>query len=401
MNAHLSKFSLSLVAASMLAAPLAFAGESDTTAGIKKALSDSKVSLSFRARYEGVDDDGADDRADALTVLSRMTINTGSFNGLSLGLEVDNVTALVDNYNDLTFDYSGNEAVVADPEITDINQAFAKYTNGAFVATVGRQRIVHNNQRFVGGVAWRQNEQTYDGVRAEYKVSDAFSLDYSYIHNANRIFADDKKGDDLKGDFHFINAPFKINKDHKITAFAYLLDFETANALSSDTFGALYNGNFGGFNVNASYASQSDTGGNTNNYSADYINLEASTKAGKVTLLGGYELLGSDNGVGFSTPFATLHKFNGFADKFLSTPADGIEDIYVTVKGAVSGVKLSATYHDLSSDVGGKDWGNELDLVAAYKIDKNYNVLVKFASYSGDMPNTDANKLWLQLAAKF
>ncbi len=220
------------------------------------------------------------------------------------------MTAIVDDYNDA----AGNnptDSVIADPEITDVNQAYIKYTNGDLKATAGRQRILHNNQRFVGGVGWRQNEQTYDGVRIEYALNDALSLDYSYIHNANRIFADDAKSD-LGGDFHFINAAYKVNKAHKITAFAYILDFDTAAALSTSTYGALYNGKFDAVFVNASLATQSDNGDNANSFDANYINAEIGSKLGKVTVLGGYELLGSDNGVGFSTPFATLHKFQGW-----------------------------------------------------------------------------------------
>lgn len=404
-NMNTNKFTLSLLTAAILSAPAAFAAEPTHAKGITDALADSKVKVSFRARYEGVDEDGAAGAADkdatALTVKSRLTLNTGAYKGLSLGLEVDNVTALVDDYNDLTLDYSGNDAVIADPEITDINQAYVKYINGDLKATAGRQRILHNNQRFVGGVGWRQNEQTYDGVRIEYKANDALSFDYSYIHNANRIFADAKKGADLGGDFHFINVPYKVNKAHKITAFAYLLDFDTAAGLSTDTFGALYNGKFGAVFVNASAASQSDAGDNSTSFTATYLNAEVGTKFSGVTVLAGYELLGSDNGVGFSTPFATLHKFQGWADKFLGTPGEGVQDIYVTAKTKVKGIKLSATYHDLTSDVDSKDWGNELDLVAAYKINKSYGVLVKYAYYSADEKSTDTSKLWVQATAKF
>ena len=405
MKTVVNKFTLSLISAAILAAPIAFAGETEYGKSITEALSDSTVKVSFRARYEGVDEDGAagaaDKDASALTVKSRVTLNTGAYQGLSLGLEVDNVTALVDDYNDLTLDYSGSDSVVADPEITDINQAYIKYAKGDFKATGGRQRILHNNQRFVGGVGWRQNEQTYDGVRLQYQANDSVSFDYSYIHNANRIFADAKKGADLGGNFHFLSVPFKINKNHKITAFAYLLDFDTATALSTDTYGALYNGKFGSVFVNASAASQSDAGDNTSSFTATYLNAEVGSKFGSVTVLGGYELLGSDNGVGFSTPFATLHKFQGWADKFLGTPGEGVQDIYVTAKTKVQDIKLSATYHNLTSDTDSKDWGNELDLVAAYKIDKNYGVLVKYANYSADDKSTDTNKLWIQATAKF
>ena len=389
-----SKFALSILTASILAAPSALAAEPAHGKGITDALADSKANLSFRARYEGVDQDGIDENASALTVKSRFTINTGSFNNLSLGLEVDNVSALIDDYNSQK---NGNTEypVVADPKGTDVNQGFVKYARSGFSAIVGRQRILHNNQRFVGGVGWRQNEQTYDGVRAQYKAGN-LSVDYSYIHNVNNIV---EKND--SGDFHLANVGYKINKAHKVNAFAYILDFAASAKNSSSTYGALYNGKFGPVIVNASVASQSDNADNPNSYTATYLNAEVGSKLGPVTVLGGYELLGSDNGVGFNTPLATKHKFQGWADKFLGTPGDGIQDVYLTVKGAVSGIKLSATYHNLTSDVNGIDYGNELDFVANYKVNKNYGLLLKFASYSADDHATDTNKLWLQATAKF
>jgi hypothetical protein len=393
-NINAKKFTLSLLTAAILSTPAAFAEEPAHSKGITEALANSDVDLSFRARYEGVDQDGFDNNADALTIKSRITIQTGSYENFSLGLEVDNVSALIDDYNS---NRNGNTdyPVIADPKGTDVNQGYVKYTNNDFSAVVGRQRILHNNQRFVGGVAWRQNEQTYDGVRAQYNAG-ALSLDYSYIHNVNNIVA---KND--SGDFHLANVGYKINKAHKVSAFAYILDFDAAAANSSSTYGALYNGKFGPVMVNASAASQSDNGDNPNSYTATYLNAEVGSKVGPVTVLGGYELLGSDNGVGFNTPLATKHKFQGWADKFLGTPADGIQDIYLTVKGAISGVKLAATYHNLTSDVNGIDYGNELDFVASYKVNNTYGVLFKFANYTADDYATDTNKLWLEGTAKF
>jgi len=397
MKTAVNKFTLSLITTAILAAPTAFAGETEHGKSITKALSDSTVKVQLRARYEGVSQDGVEDHATAGTLKSRITVNTGNYSNFSLGLEVDKVDALVDNYND-TQNGETNYPVVADPQGTDVNQAFIKYANDGFSAVVGRQRVLHNNQRFVGGVGWRQNEQTYDGVRAQY-TADAFTVDYSYIHNINDI-----KGGNVKGDFHLVNGIYKINKSHKVSAFAYVLDYDTAVANSSSTLGGLYNGKFGDFLVNASLASQTDNGDNTNDYSAMYINAEGGYNFGVVTVLAGYELLGSDNGVGFNTPLATKHKFNGWADKFLGTPGEGLEDVYLTAKGKVSGVKWAATYHDFSSDVDSIDFGSELNLVATYQINKNYGVLVKAANYSegdADQKPTDTNKLWVQLTAKF
>ncbi|PKI13837.1 alginate export family protein [Colwellia sp. 12G3] len=398
MKTVVNKFTLTLISAAILAAPTAFAGETEHGNSITKALSESTVKVNLRARYESVDQDGIDKNASALTLKSRITVDTGSYSNFSLGLEVDKVDALVDNYNN-TQNGQTEYPVVADPQGTDVNQAFIKYANDGFSAIVGRQRVLHNNQRFVGGVGWRQNEQTYDGVRAEYKA-ESFSVDYSLIHNINGITSGN-----TKGDFHLVNGIYKINNSHKISGFAYLLDYDTAVANSSSTLGALYNGKFGKFLVNASLASQSDNGDNPTSYSAMYVNAEAGYNFGPVTVLGGYELLGSDDGkVAFNTPLATKHKFNGWADKFLGTPKEGLQDIYLTAKGKVSGVKWAATYHDFSSDEGSIDFGNELDLVATYQINKNYGVLVKAANYSeGDsgIAPTDTNKIWVQMTAKF
>lgn len=396
-----SKFALSLLTAAILAAPTAFAADPAHAVGITDALADSKTNISFRARYEGVGQDGKDD-ADALTVRSRFTVNTGAYQNFSLGLEVDNITALVDDYNDLGTNYIGNEAVIADPEVTDVNQAFIKYTNGDLSVKAGRQRINHDSQRFIGGVGWRQNEQTYDGYRFQYNATEQLNLDYTYVYNVNRIFGPDSKiSGKLGGELHLLNGGFKFNKDHNIKAFAYLLDFDTAAAFSTNTYGFLYKGNVGGVKLLASYATQSDTGNNLIDYTADYYNLEAATKLGSVTLKAGVEMQGSDNGVSFKTPLATLHAWNGFADMFLGTPANGLKDIYVTAVTKVKGVKLVATYHDFSSDVNGIDYGSEIDLVAAYKVNKNYSLLAKYANYSADSFATDTDKLWLMLTAKF
>ncbi|NQY50209.1 MAG: alginate export family protein [Colwellia sp.] len=398
MNTAVNKFTLSLITTAILMAPAAFASETEHGNSITEALSDSTVKVELRARYEGVDQDGIDKDASAATLKSRITVKTGSYSNFSMAIEVDKVDALVDNYNSKT---NGNTEypVVTDPQGTDVNQAYIKYENNGFSAVVGRQRVLHNNQRFVGGVGWRQNEQTYDGVRAQYKA-DAFSVDYSYIQNINDITANN-----VKGDFHLANGIYKINKSHKVSAFAYLLDYDAIEQAqnSSSIVGALYNGNFGKFLVNASLASQSDNGDNPTSYSAMYINAEAGYNFGPVTLLAGYELLGSDNGVGFNTPLATKHKFNGWTDKFLGTPGEGLQDVYITAKGKVSEVKWAATYHDFSSDVESIDFGSELNLVATYQVNKNYGVLVKAANYSdGDVAaKTDTNKIWVQLTAKF
>ncbi len=397
MKSAANKCVLPLLSVFILSSSEVLAAEPKNNNSITDALGDSEIKVNLRARYEGVDQGGIDKDASGLTLKSRITLNTGTYSNFSLGLEVDKVNAFIDDYNSTKNGHT-EYPVIADPQGTEVNQGFIKYANSNFSAVVGRQRVVHNNQRFVGGVAWRQNEQTYDGVRAEYKT-DSITVDYGYIHNINDITENN-----IKGDFHLVNVKYVINKQHNISAFAYLLDYDTAIKNSSNTLGALYNGKFNNILINASLASQTDNADNPNNYSAMYMNIEAGYNFGLITLLGGYEVLGSDNGIGFNTPLATKHKFNGWSDKFLGTPSEGLQDAYITAKGSIYDIKWAATYHDFSSDVDNIDFGNELDLIATYQINKNYGVLAKFANYSDgdDTPKaTDTNKIWFQLTAQF
>ena len=48
--------------------------------------------------------------------------------------------------------------------------------------------MLHNNQRFVGGLVWHQIEQTYDGDRLPYQARQNIALDYTYVDNINGIF---------------------------------------------------------------------------------------------------------------------------------------------------------------------------------------------------------------------
>ncbi len=373
---------------------------------ILDSVAEGKVKVNMRARFESVDQDGIINDANAGTLRTRLTYKTADFKGFNILAEVDNVSAM-GQYNS-TANGKSDYPVVADPKGTDINQIALNFKKGGLSLTAGRQRIVQDGQRFIGGVAWRQNEQTYDGYSASYNFNKAIKVDYSYIYNVNRIFGPTDPKSDLKGDFHLVHGKFNINKMHKITTFIYDLDFDTAASLSSQTIGIDYIGKIGKLKLHGSYAVQTDTGSNTLDYSADYFAFDAGYNFGVVKLIAGLEVLGSDenvvgsdDGVAFKTPLATLHKFQGFADKFLATPDKGIQDVYVKVVGKIGSVGVSATYHDFETDAGSTDLGSELDLTAKYKFNKRVTGLLKYADYNADSHATDTNKLWAMVNVNF
>ena len=370
-----------------------------------------KANLDFRYRYENVDDDKFDRSANANTLRSRLTLSSATWHGVSGLAEVDNVWDFgSDNYNS-TENGNTDRPVIADPTGTDLNQVWLKYAGENYDGTLGRQRILHGNQRFVGGVAWRQNEQTYDGFRAHWDPINSLKLDVSYVNNVNRIFGPDDGANpaDLEGDNFFVRADWQIVENHKVAAFGYFLDVDddgpyppskTVNN-SSDTYGLEYKGKISFLNLSAAYATQSEAGDSELDYDADYYMIEGGMNIAVVNVKLGYEVLGAGDGVGFKTPLATLHKFQGWADKFLVTPDDGIEDLYVGATGKFGPVKLGAFYHDFQAEDSSNDYGTELDLVATWPINKQFSTQLKYANFSSDIDSmSDTEKLWVTLQLK-
>lgn len=396
---------ISMAALGLSASPLANADP--IAESISKALNEGNIALDLRYRYEYVDQDGKPEDADASTLRSRITMTSGVAGGFMGLLEVDNVSYLGnDNFNN-TENSKTNYPTVADPNYTEVNQAFISYAFDDKNKTImGRQRINHSGQRFLGGVGWRQNEQTFDATSLQLSPVDGLTIDYSYIWDVNRIFGPEGADADFEGDSHALIATYKIADGHTISGFSYLLDLDEAPALSSSTYGLEYMGGFKISNsvslgVNLSYAQQSDYKDNALDYDAGYYLAELAVKTKPVTVALGYEVLESDNNVGFKTPLATLHKFQGFADMFLVTPAAGIEDTYLKVATNVGGIDLVAFYHDFEAETGGMDYGSEIDFVAAYNFGKNYSILFKYAAYDADNYATDTDKAWLMLTAAF
>ena len=117
-----------------------------------------------------------------------------------------------------------------------------------------------------------------------------------------------------------------------------------------------------------------------------------------------HEVQEGSNGASFKTPLGTNHAFNGWADQFLKTPDDGLEDTFVTLSTKVAGVKLALIYHEFDAEDSSIDYGDELDFVAVKKINSQLTVLAKYATYSrGDVASgkSDTDKFWIQAEMKF
>ena len=376
---------------------------------LEDAISSGKASLDLRYRFESVDQTGIDKKAAASTLRTRVNYATGTYHNLSAMLEFDDVSVVGDTkYNNATGlpDVKTEYPVVADPSGTEVNQVYLAY-GGLANTTIkyGRQRVILDNARFIGNVGWRQNEQTYDGVTLVNTSLPSTTFLYGYVYNVNRIFGEAPAKGDLDTQTHLINLSYNGLSAGKLSVYGYLLDLIDTPAASNKTFGARFSGGTGVGEAtkhlySVEYAKQSDYKDGLSSIDASYSLVELGAMIQGVTAKIGRESLGGDGVYGFSTPLATLHAFNGWADTFLSTPADGLIDSYVNVSGIYAGVKLMAVYHDFKADSGGADYGTETDLLAAKKIGK-YTLLAKYASYSADTHATDTQKMWLMGQASF
>lgn len=417
------KTSYIAIVSGLLAAGIAVGSQAQESISdsMDKVVGEGSVKLDLRYRYEGVDDDAFKKDANASTLRTRVTFQSGVVYGFDGLIEFDNVTYVGnDNFNS-TENGVTDRPVVADPKGTEVNQARLKYKWNDLSGAYGRQRVLHGSQRFVGGVGWRQNEQTFDGFRAEWGNSNVVLLDYAYVYNINRIFGPDDRAAqpaNWHGENHLLRVDWKIADEHKLTGFYYGLEIDERSSYvpnksvnnSTDTWGVEYAGKLGPVAAKAAWATQSEAGDSYLDYSADYYMIEGGMNISAVNVKLGYEVLESGDGAvgenaGFKTPLATLHKFQGWADKFLVTPVGGIEDVYVGVTGKLGPVKLGAFYHDFQAndamDRSDEDYGTEWDLVGTWPITKQFSTQLKYANFSSDSDSfTDTEKLWVTLQLK-
>lgn len=427
----------SLLGLQMLSANVIAGDHEGGMDALTKALTEGKAKVDVRYRYENVDDESATDEAKANTVRTRIGYGTGSFYGFSLYGEMEDIRDVFDEEFNSTTNGETSYATVPDPQETELNQLYIQYAAKAGAMDVllrhGRQRQKWDNDRFIGNVGWRQNEQTYDASLIKLSSSElGLSLMYTHQTNVNRIFGE---GAGQAGNFDVKSDNFNLTytgiDNIKATGYYYLWEGQDTAGLftvddSRKTAGVRLLGSFPvseGIKImgTAEYASQSDYKDATDFSSLDYtlFELGASFKlaAAPITIKAGMETLEGDieDGESFITPYATLHAFQGWADVFLGSgitgsyggEAAGIEDTYFSIGTKLAGTKLLAVYHEYEpddSDSSYSKYGSELDLLAVKTFAKHYTLGLKYADFNskdGYRSGADTEKLWAWLQVKF
>ena len=372
-----------------------------------------KPLVDARTRYETVDQNGIAKDAHALTFRLRTGVEAMS-GRLSAIVEAQGNLATNTSYFD-GLHADPTRPLIADPDDIALYRAQIRYAAKSFAITAGRQKIALDDERFVGPVGFRNNGQSFDAVRGEFTAIPHLKAEVSYVWSVRTIWGIDGLGarqQAISGDNVLANLSY-ATPIGTITGFAYLVDQDEAAVqgfrLSSQTYGARFAGSHVfakavKLSYQASFAGQSDYHRNPNTYRANYYLIDVGLDLAQLKFGGGYEVLGADRGTAltsFQTPLATLFKFQGWADKSLTTPPDGVRDMYGSAGYALrtgtslGTVTFQAIYHRFDSDRSARRYGNEINLLASMKI-KRTTVSVRFADYDAKSLATNTRKVWLQ-----
>lgn len=393
-----------------------------------------KLLLEVRARYETVDQTRTAtlrDEGRAFTVRTRLGWETADFKGFKGLIEFEDVRQIgpehfaVNVPGAATPPLNGADKarypIINDPDVTELNRAQLTWTpSAALQVTAGRQRILLDDQRFVGNVGWRQDEQTFDGVRADVALG-RVKATYAYVTHINRILGELK---DWDSDSHLLNVTWSPAEALRLQGFVYALDFGNSAINSSITKGAKVSGKtwVGLYQLayNATYAVQSDYRGNTPAFDLAYVGADLAGTFDIYSLKLGYESLEGDGARGFTTPLATVHAFQGWSDAFVSAGgnksfADGIEDKNLSFnvkprfkKTYLFNSDILVRYHDFDDQRTGADLGHEWDVQVTAAITTKLSIQLKYADFqrqaavpAGTLaPPPSRAKAWLTLEYK-
>jgi hypothetical protein len=276
-----------------------------------------------------------------------------------------------------------------------------------FRLTIGRQRIFFGDGRFIGNAEWRQHEQTFDAISLNETPMPGTTLSYSYVAGVNRVFGPDSPMGRYDSHSHLFNAVYGgFLPALKLEGYAYLLDLRQTPTFSTATYGARAEGLFAlgsgwSAKVNAAFAKQSDYAKNPLPLGVAYYLGEAGIGFQGLTALAGYEVLQGNGTMGFQTPLANLHPFQGWAETFLLKPPNGLRDAYGKLSYSLSPglgfqrITATAAYHDFSAEHVHAEYGSEWDTSVGGQVGAHLFVDAAYADYRGADPFPAKRVFWL------
>ena len=364
--------------------------------------------LDLRYRLEQVHQDGFPHDALASTLRTRLGYRFREHEGWSALVSMQDNRAIGDDRYNSTRNGRFAYPVVADPGDTGLDQAYVQYRGWkALELRLGRQVIKLDNDRFVGNVGFRQLEQSFDAFRATWRPADALRIDYAYLTRVNRIFGAHNP-DPLKArqnlDTHLLHAAW-TQPYATLVGYLYLIGNQSLPASSHRDLGLRWVGHAVrdadwrlDYTLEATQqrAWKDGTLDGSRHYLHGEVALAVNAWSGKL----GHERLQGNGISALQTPLATLHAFNGWSDRFLVTPPNGLADSYAALGWKANRWHVQAIAHRFGATHTRLHYGNELDFSAAYAFGRHLATSLALANYRADHYGTSTRTLWLTLQYK-
>ena len=381
-----------------------------------EAIAAGRPLIDVRLRFENLHQDDKEKDALATTIRARLGYETGAFHGLTGLIEFDLLGHVGDRRFSDTIHVLPEYPTIPDPDMAVLNRLQVSYgarlTNPRddppdLRVTLGRQRIVFGDARFVGNAPWRQHEQTFDALLVSNTSLPATTLSYAYVDRVNRMFGPDSPIGVFDSHSHLFNVVYTgFLPALKLESYAYLLDFDQAPTLPTGTFGLRGEGAFqlgAGFaaRLNGAYSYQADRADNPLSISLEHYLTEAGLGYGDFSALIGREVLDGNGTIGFQTPIASPHAFQGWAEVFVTKPPDGLTDLYAkatygfSVLPLIGRITASVAYHDFAAERTDVDLGNEWDGSLEGRLNEHFTYGAAMAPYEGGSARPSKHVFWL------
>ncbi len=369
------------------------------------------VKFDLRYRYENVHvaNNLPTKTAYANTLRLRAGYLSPEFFELQAFIEYQGNLAMQEDYHSLDNGFSQYETV-ADPQAQELNQFWLSYKGiPDTLVKGGRQRIVLDNQRFIGNDNWRQLEQTFDAILIRNQSIENLTLNFIYIGQIQSVISVVQPVE-----MPLLNFSYQFGRYSTLTGYAYWLADYKKSVNSTQTYGVRMHGEPRlkhdiQLSYDIGYSNQASYKNNPAAYALDRYTILLGASYAGFTIKSGMEQLDGNGVYAFQTPLASKHNFQGWADKFLLTPEAGIRDIQASIDKSLYGIKFMFAYHNFSDSSGHEEYGNEYDLLITRQFGKHYQLLAKYAYYDADnnpagvaaSVEKDTQKIWIQGSVNF
>ncbi len=361
--------------------------------------------LELRLRNERVDDANFARQADATTLRMRLGYRTPVRARISALVEVEATQHLGSEDFNSSANGRSSYPLIVDPDNTEINQAYLQWApSAATQLRVGRQRLTWDNQRFIGNSGWRQNEQTFDALELQHHGAGGWQWRYGHLASARRVNGSDNPNINLARtllDANLFSAAHALGPG-TLTGYAYFIDSRSQPLASHRDLGLRYSARRErpggiGWLASAEFARQDPHGEGSANFGANYFLLEGGGIVRGNTITAGWERLGGNGRLGFATPLAGLHALNGWADRFLVTPPDGLDDRYLGWNRKFGKFQAAVVRHDFRAARGNLRFGTETDASLGWAFRPHWSALAKLADFRAGDVGADVRKAWLAI----